>query len=973
MRQESHRIFLQNFVPRSAQGGASAPVGGPTSSSTRGGRGVVTTSAAVRLTDGARTRDVTKLLRGKFGLPCTPPGGGGVDNDSNGSSNNDRLDKIRSRLSEFRGSSTVPATASTNDLDTEPLEAGEYDALVLVATLTSLPKGFIAFEHEVGSSVSASLLIDPKANDSIGDMSQNQIQQQNDHSTSDGFGQREASGGVPPSPDVRVNLDRSRSVSSAVTIKASNAVQSGEAASISSTSAASDVSSTAKEGVRSNLDPNRDPLEMSESSQQGFPVVKVDRVRPGGSMASPPREYETSRAPPPPLTARSIGEDDDLGTSLRDGVRTTGSTNGHWAASLPEQTLTGVIVNEDGTSRLPSRPRSASPPKIRQIHISSPPKRVAYDVSPEPYNIVCTLRPSDSPLAVRDEVVRVLVERLRQAEREMGLDPRNDQLIPTPQVRWFFQPSHQVGGKAYGRAMNVPGCIDLEGYCSGVEDSDDEGDEPDLTTSSSNENPRHARSSWQHVEVDRWWTKGPAELHDAKPYRYDTGSTSSSLTAEQARLSDERHRLATLSRYVSALSEGNCLAGYLLKRSKRDRNIWHRVHCVLTEDCLFWVSRMKATASTRIDNRSHQSLGSAMQTQAPTRSLSAATRLVHFGLPSSFGRRRPHASRIGCHHMIKLTSTLLIESDPTQSSNPLSNVPNSFEIISPNGPSHIFRVPPPSIAGFSTSTMDPRATCKLWLSAIGDRIVRCFEDNGMNVAEMIGSGEASARWGRIASLTVTPFVGAMPNGAQSVKQHGPYLLSQSGWEGVGSASPSAAIAEVLRIGLDVAEYRETILHAQTALMTPDREDNTIISRMKHEAITSGWDSAERVLVKSSFVISMVEAKRDDADELENILSEDDDVGSLESLRSEVLGAHRRVALYLEEQKVLRERNARGESGEEALLIPPVDAFDDLLEKLQRLAAWTEDRRRKQDDTRRDNTHEMGTVADLPPITAGRQC
>jgi len=965
MRQESHRIFLQNFVPRSAQGGASAPVGGPTSSSARGGRGVVTTSAAVRLTDGARTRDVTKLLRGKFGLPSTPPGGGGLDNESNGSTNNDRLDRIRSRLSEFRGSSTLPTTASTNDLDTEPLEAGEYDALVLVATLTSLPKGFVAFEHEVGSSVSASLLVDPEANDSKGDMSQNQIQQQNDHSTSRSFGRREDSGGGPPSPDVRLNLDRSRSVSSAVTVKASNAVQTREASSISSTSAASDVSSTAKEGVPSNLDPNRDPLEMSESSQQGFPVVKVDRVRPGGSVASPLRRYETSRAP---------CEADDLGTSLRDGVRTTGSTNGHWAAVLPKQTQTGVIVNEDGTSRLPTRPRSASPPKIRQIHISSPPKRVDYDVSPEPYNIVRTLRPNDSPLAVRDEVVRVLVERLRQAERQMGLDPRSDQLIPTPQVRWFFQPSHQVGGKAYGRAMNVPGCIDLEGYCSGVEDSDDEGDELDLTTSCSNENPRNRRSSWQHDEVDRWWTKGPAELQDAKTYRYHTGSTSGLLTTEQARLSDERHRLATLSRYVSALSEGNCLAGYLLKQSKRDHNIWHRVHCVLTEDCLFWVSRMKATASTGIDTGSHESLGSAMQTQAPTtRSLSAATRSVHFGLLSSFGRRRPRASRIGRHHMIKLTSTLLIESDPTQSSNPLSNVPNSFEIICPNGPSHIFRVPPPSIVGFSPSTMDPRATCKLWVSAIGDRIVRCFEDNGMNLAEMIDSGEAAARWGRIASLSVTPFLGSMANGAQSVQQHGPCLLSQSGWEGVGSASPSAAIAEVLRIGLDVAEYRETILHAQRALMTPDRDDNTIVSRMKHEAITSGWDSAERVLVRSSLVISMVEAKRDDADELENILSEDDSVGSLESLRGEVLAAHRRVALYLEEQKVLRERNARGESEEEALLIPPADAFDDLLEKLQRLAARTEDRRRKQDDARRDNTHAMGTVADLPPIVAGHGC
>ena len=456
----------------------------------------------------------------------------------------------------------------------------------------------------------------------------------------------------------------------------------------------------------------------------------------------------------------------------------------------------------------------------------------------------------------------------------------------------------------------------------------------------------------------------------------------------EALLSDERHRLAILSRYMASLNDNNSMCGYLLKRSKRDYNVWKSVHCVLTEDCLFWVTRMKApggTSSTKDEGGAHHHTNghsySAANPTTPPRSSSVVSKRAHFS-PSNV---RPRAHRIGRHHMIKLSSTLLVESDP-QSANPLASVPNSFEIICPSGSHHVFRVPSPSISGLSSAStaMDPRATCRNWVAAIGERIVRCFDNDGMEHAELIGSEESAARWERTAALTVDPVLKLMNvDGAGSIVANSvAMLLHQNGWEGADVTSTSAAISQVVRLGLDVTDFRESILHSQSAILSRGREDDVIVGRIRHIAQSSAWDGAERLLFKSSCIISLIESsQKDDSAMLENILSEEEDEkdqgGNVDSLKRDILSAHRRIALFLEEQKVLRERGARGEisgSGEEAFLIPSIDLFDEMLEKLQRLAAVTEAKLRKQDE-RRQHGHDGGPSSlpgglHVPPIVAG---
>ena len=975
MRNESHRIFLQSFAPRSASG-PSAATGAPASSPTgRGGRAVVTTSAAVRLTDAAKAFEVTNLLRGKFGLPATPPGSGNAA--AGGAAGNDRILSIQSRLNEFRGSSPSSPAPEQESLPATPLEAGEQDALVLVATITSLPKGYVAFEHEVGSSVAAAAAASASAETGL-DQGETFTSSSSDK---DIMGGAHAEG--PPSPEIRMHLgDRSRSVSSAVTVKASNQQLRQHASSISS---AEDVDSTTRERDGSKRDPNRDPMDMSSS--QGYQIVKVDpyKVRPG-----PPTSDSGPSAASSNVTSTSTShvdkEIDDLEASLREGMRTTGATSGGWAASLPKQSPAGIVVNEDDNAGFPPLSRRAVPSELahipppvspfRQIHISSPPRRdrIEYEVSPEPYNIVRTLRPNESPLSVRDDVVRLLVGRMRQAERDLGLNPRHDSQLPTPQVRWFFQPSLSAGSKT----KNVSGCIELDGYCSEVDDDFDDVDVQDSSgqghSDLSESKKQQDESEGDRAKVDRWWSKGPAELRDAKPYRRrGPGTTGSSNCI----LSDERHRLAILSRYMASLNDNNSMCGYLLKRSKRDYNVWKSVHCVLTEDCLFWVTRMKTTASEMAPvekegaSYDHICGQSTIYPATPPR----VSKSVHFG-PT-------HTQRIGRHHMIKLSSTLLVESDP-QSSNPLSNVPNSFEIVCPSGSNHIFRVPPPSMTGLSlapATVADPRATCSRWVSAIGERIVQCFDNSGMEHSELIGSDESAARWDRTASLAVHPLLNHMKNrgGVRSIVANPATFFNQKGWEGSEATSSSAAISQIVRLGVDVSEFRELILHSQHAILSQGRQDDIILGRIRHIAQSSSWDDAERLLFKSSCIISLIESsKRDDDAVLEDILLEEEDEKPLEEnvdrLKRDVFSAHRRIALFLEEQKVLRERAIRGEvsgGGEEAFLIPSIDLFDEMLDKLQRLAAITESKIRLHEEKQKEGQHSsrngMGT---LPPIVAG---
>jgi PH domain. len=191
-RQESHRVYLQQFTPRdysihnaNTNTNASSTTATATSSANtlesskqeeQHPPAVNTTSAAVRLTLAATTRDVTELLRRKFGLPenknitrsletTTPAGVGNGSTESSTFSSTgslSALDRINSHLAmqRQRSSQVLSTTGNKTPHGSQPppkKKKKKYDpftddTLVIVASCY-VPKGYVHFEHETRAKV----------------------------------------------------------------------------------------------------------------------------------------------------------------------------------------------------------------------------------------------------------------------------------------------------------------------------------------------------------------------------------------------------------------------------------------------------------------------------------------------------------------------------------------------------------------------------------------------------------------------------------------------------------------------------------------------------------------------------------------------------------------------------------------------------------------------------------------------------
>mmetsp|Transcript_9572 Transcript_9572/g.17979 ORF Transcript_9572/g.17979 Transcript_9572/m.17979 type:complete len:581 (-) Transcript_9572:658-2400(-) len=187
-RQESHRVYLQQFAPHdhsistAANTSSSSAKTIDSSKHEQEQQTVNTTSAAVRLTLAATTRDVTELLRRKFGLPQntnitasdgnTPPSRKST-NDANmkpslsSSGSLSALDRINAHLALQRQKSsqvsmdTSPSKSNTpkkfQESTPKKKEKKKYDpftddTLVIVASCY-VPKGYVHFEHETRAKI----------------------------------------------------------------------------------------------------------------------------------------------------------------------------------------------------------------------------------------------------------------------------------------------------------------------------------------------------------------------------------------------------------------------------------------------------------------------------------------------------------------------------------------------------------------------------------------------------------------------------------------------------------------------------------------------------------------------------------------------------------------------------------------------------------------------------------------------------
>ena len=163
-----------------------------------------------------------------------------------------------------------------------------------------------------------------------------------------------------------------------------------------------------------------------------------------------------------------------------------------------------------------------------------------------PFHVVRTLRSHERPLDVRNAMLASLSKRSQCAQQEMGkkVTDESRSLI----LKWHFVPGSVLGvcnaHNSTPKMQAIPSFVDLEDYCSEVEEMDDEpGAEADDGITSSNQ-----------------------------------------LTLTQERRSIE---------LLSNLNDPFASSGFLLLQSSNDPFVWRRVFVVLTDDYLWYIQRRK--------------------------------------------------------------------------------------------------------------------------------------------------------------------------------------------------------------------------------------------------------------------------------------------------------------------------------------------------------------------------------------------
>ena len=216
----------------------------------------------------------------------------------------------------------------------------------------------------------------------------------------------------------------------------------------------------------------------------------------------------------------------------------------------------------------------------------------------EPMHIVRTLRADENPLQVRDEMLGYL----KQKEESQEIVSSEQSSVIAPKLQWFFVPSDPLS--------NILSSLALDGYCTDMCDNDDNSNDDSDTD----------------IDEDK------EEETVGMPWRAQLSPPSSKSSA---RHETQIRRCQQLAHYRCTLDH-HCVSGYLLKQSKFDSHVWKRVHCVLTEDYLWYVTRLKMTTAN--------------------------------------------------HSRIRLTGALLLDKYST-----LQRIPHALEVVSENGISHIFR------------------------------------------------------------------------------------------------------------------------------------------------------------------------------------------------------------------------------------------------------------------------------------------
>ena len=567
--------------------------------------------------------------------------------------------------------------------------------------------------------------------------------------------------------------------------------------------------------------------------------------------------------------------------------------------------------------------------------------------SDPPFHVIKSLSSTDNPIHVRNAMIEHLKRILAQgtAAALVSSNPSKPASSIAPKLQWYFVPGMNHPSSP------IPSYIDLDGYTTSMEDEDDDIEE-DPSNNNNNNNGNDAGDNQHDAEhdfdPDEILRRLPLSLqetcvtedsHNNKNEESNHSEKNNMLSTKERIFKRERQGYYELSLCQSTLQH-DCVSGFLLTESMGDPHVWKRVHCVLTDDHLWFISRVYTRPD---DNDDFDEDENSKEQENDDKTVAKGNGEQAQKSPTT----QPSYYSYARHRCLELTRALLLQPSKEKPTAPLFRTPFAFELVDSSGMAHRFRA----------SNAD---VYKRWVAALSSRIVQSYENSLFDFAQLIVRDETEARNKRFMAVAVEPLWEKQQASLETMvpRDNKPKIYVNDDRRHVAMDSPTMTI---LRFGMEVTEFRERCRHIQVSL--PARHpvfamtkvtteivrskslngssengpsgksalpsiptEGTIRLDLKTQAlIKSAWDEAIRLGSRATKITVklQVAAPSENATKMPRSLET-----ICQHLEYVITGSFRGSS----------PRSAQGRSDNTRQFPPPIDMFDALLAELQTIAA-----------------------------------
>lgn len=470
--------------------------------------------------------------------------------------------------------------------------------------------------------------------------------------------------------------------------------------------------------------------------------------------------------------------------------------------------------------------------------VKSPVRTPIISRSDPPFHVIKSLSSTDNPIQIRNAMIEHLKEILAQSTSAALVSstnaPRKATATSTiaPKLQWYFVP-----GKDHPSSP-IPSYVDLDGYTTSMEEEEDEEemDGEGNTANHHNKNSRENDNSDTDQQGDTEHGFDPDDIIRQLPLstKKDHGpendqpnalakSNTRSLSIKDRIFKRERQHYYELSVCQSSLHH-DYVSGFLLKQSTVDPHVWKKVHCVLTDDHLWFMSRVYTrpdasliddadqetitTTSNNNDDDEKADPGSKSEDQHSEKA-AANGNAGQYSQTTSSSATPPSFYSFAKHRRLELTRAMLLQPSKDKPTAPLFRTPFAFELVDSSGAVHRFRASNANVY-------------KRWVSAVSSRIIQSYENSLFEHAQLIVRDETEAHHKRLVAVAVAPLwekrKASLETTAKNVQdEHDNQIQKVSVDNAAMQVTMDSPTMTILRFGMEVNAFREQCRHIQATL------------------------------------------------------------------------------------------------------------------------------------------------------------